>query len=422
MTAPAASRAGLDHRGRPRVAVTGLGVKTPAGTDLATFWRTLLEGRPTAAPITRFDASDLPVGFACEVAGFDPADYLGHKEARRADRVSQLGFAAATDALRDAGDLATDPGRCGVVAGTGVGGLWTQEQEEQVLFQRGPTRVSPFLVPMMMANATAALISMRHGWKGPNICIATACAAGTHAVGEAVRFIRDGSADVVLAGGAEAAVTPIAMAAFARMGALSSRSDDPARASRPFDPERDGFVMGEGAGFLVLERWDRAEARGARIYGEIVGYARNSDAHHITAPSPDGSGAVACMETALEDAGLAPADIGHINSHGTSTPLNDAAEAEAVVKVFAGGPPPVTSTKGVTGHLIGAAGAVEAVASLLAAGEGLVPPTANHDRTDPGITLDVVAGSPRSVTGPVLSNSFGFGGHNATLVLAGPPE
>ena len=412
---------GSDHRGRPRVAVTGMGVKTPAGTDLAGFWTTLLEGRATAAPIARFDASTLPVGFACEVPGFDPGAYLGHKEARRADRVTQLGFAAATDALVDAGDLGADPGRCGVVAGTGVGGLWTQEEEEKVLFERGPTRVSPFLVPMMMANATAGLIAMRHGWKGPNICIATACAAGTHAVGEAARFIRDGSADVVLAGGAEAAITPIAMAAFARMGALSSRSDDPARASRPFDPERDGFVMGEGAGFLVLERWDRAEARGARIYGEVLGYGRNSDAHHITAPSPDGSGAVACMELALEDAGLRGDDIGHVNAHGTSTPLNDAAEAEALVKVFAGNPPPATSTKGVTGHLIGAAGAVEAVAAILASRDGLVPPTANHERTDPAVTIDVVAGSPRAVTGPVLSNSFGFGGHNATLVLTAVP-
>ncbi|HET7486434.1 MAG TPA: beta-ketoacyl-ACP synthase II [Acidimicrobiales bacterium] len=411
-----------DHRGRPRVAVTGMGVKTPAGRDLATFWATLLEGRGTAATITRFDPADQPVGFACEVLGFDPSDYFGHKEARRADRVTQLGFAAATDALVDAGDLGTDPNRCGVVAGTGVGGLWTQEEEEQVLFTRGPTRVTPFLVPMMMANATAGTIAMRHGWKGPNICITTACAAGTHAVGEAARFIRDGSADVVLAGGTEAAITPIAMAAFARMGALSTRSDDPSRASRPFDPDRDGFVMGEGAGFLVLERWDRAEARGARVYGEILGYGRNSDAHHITAPSPDGSGAVACMELALEDAGIPAREIGHVNAHGTSTPLNDAAEAEALVKVFAGDPPPVTSGKGVTGHLIGAAGAVEAIAAILSARHGLVPPTANHERTDPGITIDVVAGSPRPVTGLVLSNSFGFGGHNATLVLAGFPE
>ena len=413
-----ASQGPNDHRGRPRIAVTGMGVKSPAGTDLAGFWATLLEGRGTAAPITRYDATNQPVGFACEVPGFDPAVYFGHKEARRADRVTQLGVAAATDALADAGELGADPNRCGVVAGTGVGGLWTQEEEEKILFEKGPMRVSPFLVPMMMANATAGTIAMRHGWKGPNICIATACAAGTHAVGEAVRFIRDGSADLVLAGGAEAAITPVAMAAFSRMGALSGRADDPTRASRPFDAERDGFVMGEGAAFLVLERWDRAVARGARIYGEILGYGRNSDAHHITAPSPDGSGAVACMELALEDAGLGIADIGHVNAHGTSTPLNDAAEAEALVKVFAGNPPPVTSTKGVTGHLIGAAGAVEAVAALISAREGQVPPTANFEHPDPAVSIDVVAGSPRAVTGPVLSNSFGFGGHNATLVLA----
>ncbi|MEO7837495.1 MAG: beta-ketoacyl-ACP synthase II [Acidimicrobiales bacterium] len=408
-----------DHQGRPRIAVTGMGVKTPAGNDLASFWATLLQGRPTAAPIRRFDASALPVAFACEVVDFDPGAYLGHKEARRADRVSQLGFAAATDALVDAGDLGADPGRCAVVAGTGVGGLWTQEEEEKVLFTKGASRVSPFLVPMMMPNATAALIAMRHGWKGPNFCVTTACAAGTHAIGEATRLIHEGAADVVMAGGAEAAITPIALASFARMGALSTRSDDPARASRPFDPDRDGFVMGEGAAFLVLERWDRAQARGARIYGEVLGYGRNSDAHHITAPTPDGSGAVACMELALEDAGMTPADIGHVNSHGTSTPLNDAAEAEAIVKAFAGSPPPVTSTKGVTGHCIGAAGAVEAVAAILASAAGLVPPTANHDRTDPAVTVDIVSGSAREVSGPVLSNSFGFGGHNATLVVSG---
>lgn len=407
-----------DQRGRQRVAVTGLGVKSPAGNDVATFWATLVAARPAAAPISRFDASDLPVAFGCEVHDFDPSDYFGHKEARRADRVVQLGFAAATDALEDAGELGADPNQCGVVVGVGIGGLWTQEEEEKVLFEKGPTRVSPFLVPMMMPNATAGTIAMRHGWRGPNLCIATACAAGTNAIGEAARLVREGSAEVVLAGGAEAVLTPIAISAFARMGALSTRSDQPERASRPFDPDRDGFVMGEGAAFLVLERWDRAEARGAEIHGEVLGYGRNADAYHITAPDPDGSGAVACMESAIDDAGLAPADVGHVNAHGTSTPLNDAMEAEAIVKVFGGSPPPVTSTKGVTGHMIGAAGAVEAVASILSAREELAPPTANHDRTDPGVSVDVVAGSPRQASGPVVSNSFGFGGHNATLVLA----
>ncbi|MBW3668099.1 MAG: beta-ketoacyl-ACP synthase II [Actinobacteria bacterium] len=406
---------------RHRVAVTGLGVKTPAGTDLDTFWASLLAGRSTAGPIERFDASDLPVAFACEVKDFDPVAYLGPKESRRADRAAQLGFAAAVDALADAGAMDVDPSRCGVVAGTGVGGLSTQE-EEKVMFERGPTRVSPFLVPMMMANATAALVGMKHGWTGPNLCVATACAAGTHALGEGFRLVRDGSSDVVLAGGTEAAVTPVALAAFARMGALSTRRDAPELASRPFDVDRDGFVMGEGAAFLVLERWDLAVARGARIYGEVLGYGRNSDAYHITAPAPGGGGAVACMELALADAGVQAGDIGHVNAHGTSTPLNDAAEAEALVKVFGGSPPPVTSTKGVTGHLIGAAGATEAVASLLAIRDGVVPPTANHAATDPDIAIDVVAGAPRAVpAAPVISNSFGFGGHNAAVVL-GPPS
>lgn len=285
------------------------------------------------------------------------------------------------------------------------------------MIERGPTRVSPFLVPMMMPNATPALAAMQLGWTGPNTCVATACAAGTHAVGEGARLIRDGTSDVVLAGGAEAVVTPVAIAAFARMGALSGRHDDPVRASRPFDADRDGFVMGEGAAFLVLERWDRAVARGARIYGEILGYGRNADAYHVTAPSPGGAGASACMLFAIEDAGLSPADIGHVNAHGTSTPLNDASEAEALSKVFGEAVPPVTSTKGVTGHLIGAAGAVEAVACLLSLGAGVVPPTANHERTDPEIALDVVHGSPRPTQGPALSNSFGFGGHNVCLVV-----
>ena len=408
---------------RIRVAVVGMGVKTPAGLDLDSFWDALASGRSAAAPLRRIDGSDLPVGFGCEVGeDFDPVAYLGPKEVRRADRVAHLGFAAAADAVSAAGSFSVDPARCGVVVGTGVGGLATQETEEQVMFEKGPSRISPFLIPMMMANATPALIAMHLGWKGPNLCIATACAAGGHAIGEAARLIRDGSCDVVLAGGTEAALTPVALAAFARMGALSTRRDDPAAASRPFDVDRDGFVMGEGAAFLVLERWDAAVERGAPIVGEIVGYGRNSDAFHITAPSEDGAGAVACMQLALADAGLSPADIGHINAHGTSTPLNDAAEGRALGKVFGDtdGVPPVTSTKGVTGHLIGAAGAAEAVASLLALRHGVVPPTANHERTDPEIVLDVVAGAPRPMphAKPVLSNSFGFGGHNATLILA----
>lgn len=411
------SSSAVDHRGRPRVAVTGLGVKSPAGNDVASFWETVLAGRSMAANIDRFDTSDLPVRFACEVKDFDAVEYLGPKEVRRVDRNAQLGFAAGIDAFRDAGDTGADPARCAVVAGVGIGGLATLEDQEKVLIERGPTRVTPFLVPMMMPNATPAIVAMELGWTGPNICIATACAAGTHALGEGARLIRDGTSDVVLAGGAEAVVTPIAIAAFARMGALSGRHDDPASASRPFDVDRDGFVMGEGAAFLVLERLDRALARGARIYGEVLGYGRNADAYHITAPSPGGSGATACMQLALEDAGLSPSAIGHVNAHGTSTPLNDASEAEAINKVFDGSPPPVTSTKGVTGHLIAAAGAVEAVASILAVRDGMAPPTANHQQADAEMGIDVIAGSPRKLSGPVLSNSFGFGGHNATLVV-----
>ncbi len=406
---------------RIRIAITGVGVKTPAGCDVDTFWATLLAGRSCAAPIRRIDPAALPVRFACEVTDFDPSVYFDSKETRRTDRVAQLAFGAAADALADAGELGADPARCGVVAAAGVGGLITQEEQEYNLFSRGPARVSPMLVPMMMPNAAAALVGMKLGWTGPNFCIATACAGGTNAIGEAGRLIREGSSDIVLAGGSEACVTPIAIAAFARMGALSNRNDEPQLASRPFDIDRDGFVMGEGAGFVVLESWDRAVARGAHIYGELAGYGRNSDAYHVTAPSPGGAGAADCMRLALNDAGLTPGDIGHINAHGTSTDLNDAAEAEAVVKVFGERTLPLTSAKGSIGHLIAAAGAVEAVASLLAMRDGVIPPTVNHERADPDLGVDIVAGAPRPLAAaPVVSNSFGFGGHNASLVLTPP--
>ena len=408
-----------DTRGRVRVAVTGLGVKTPAGTDLDTFWSRLLSGRSTAAAIQRYDPSPMPVRIGCEVLDFDPTQYLGAKEARRVDRVTQLGVAAAADALADAGDPGADPARCAVILGTGIGGLITLEEQIATYIEKGAGRVSPFLVPMMMTNATAGTVAMQLGWTGPNLCISTACAASAHAIGEAARLIRDGTSDVVMTGGSESCMTPVAISAFARMTALSGRNDDPEHASRPFDAARDGFVMGEGASALLLERWDRAVARGARIYGEIVGYGRNADAYHITAPSPGGEGAAACMQLALDDAGLTATDIGHVNAHGTSTPLNDAAEAEAIRKVFGESAPPVTSTKGVTGHLVGAAGATEAVACLLAMRDGSIPPTANLERMGDEIQLDVVAGAPRSVAAaPALSNSFGFGGHNATLIFA----
>jgi len=408
---------------RRRVVVTGVGLFTPAGNDPDTFWDVLVSGRSTAAPIEAFSTEGHPISYGCEVRDFDPEARFGFKEARRIDRAAQLGVAAASDAVTSAfGDggpagAGHDPARAGVVAGTGIGGLRTLEDQIAVFHDRGPSRVSPLLVPMMMANATAGLIGIEWGLTGPNFCVATACAAGANSIGEAARLIREGSCDVVVAGGTECALTPVALAAFWRMGALSS-NPDPAAASRPFDAARDGFVMGEGAAFLVLEEAEAADARGATVWGEVLGYGRTCDAHHITAPADTGSGAVACMEAALTDAGLSPADIGHVNAHGTSTPLNDAAESAAVTKVFGPGAVPVTSTKGVTGHLIGAAGAVEAVASLLAIRHGQAPPTANFDQRGEGIDVDVIAGGPRTVGAkPVLSNSFGFGGHNATLVF-----
>ncbi len=406
-----------DHAGRPRVAVTGIGVKTPAGNDITTLWANLRAGRSMAREIEQFDASELGVRFACEVRDFDPVDYFGPKEVRRQDRVTHFGFAAAVDAVTDAGELGADPSRCAVVASTGVGGLNTLQENVTNYLQKGANRVSPFFVPMLMPNATAGAISIHFGFTGVSMCVSTACAAGANAIGEGVRMIRDGSADVVVAGGTEA-FTSVTVAAFARMGALSTRNDAPELASRPFDADRDGFVMAEGAAFFVLESLERARERGATVYGEVAGYGRNSDAFHITAPSPGGVGAATCMQQAIEDAGLTPAEIGHINAHGTSTPLNDAAETEAIHKVFGDDAPPVTGSKGVLGHMVGAAGAVEAVISLLAIADGVVPPTANFDHTSEDVVLDVVAGDVREIgSKPVVSNSFGFGGHNASLVL-----
>ena len=408
-----------DDRQRRRVVVTGIGAQTPAGITVASMWDRLLTGVSCAARITRYDPSALTVQIGCEVTEFAADRYLSTKEARRVDRIAQLGFAAAADALADAGSLNTDPAMCAVVAGVGIGGLITLEEQIEILVTKGPNRVSPMTVPMMMPNATSALVSMQFGWTGPNTTVATACAAGTNAIGDAAQMIRYGESDVVLALGAESCMTPVAISAFGRMTALSNRNDEPHLASRPFDVGRDGFVMGEGAGALVLESLDHALARGATIYAEIVGYGRNSDAHHITAPSPGGVGAAACMQLALNDAGLQPSAIVHINAHGTSTPLNDAAEAEAIEKTFAGYRPVVTSTKGVTGHMIGAAGAVEAIAAILAMRDCTAPPTANLETLDPEVNLDVVRDAPRAIDrGPVMSNSFGFGGHNASLIFA----
>jgi 3-oxoacyl-[acyl-carrier-protein] synthase II len=396
---------GLGSDGAPvpgrRVAVTGLGAVTCCGVGAEALWDGLVD--PTVSGERR-------------VPDFDPAAWFGPKEARQVDRFAQFSVAAAQLALDQSGDPGADPARAGVVFATGVGGFETLADQVGVFLERGARRVSPRLVPMMMANAGAANISMRLGWRGPCETVVTACAAGTHSVAAAAKLVASGRCDVVIGGGSEASLHPVAIAAFANMTALSTSGE-----SRPFDRRRDGFVMGEGAAALVLEDWDHALARGAHILAEVAGTASTSDAHHITAPAPDGSGAMACMELALADAGLAPADVAHINAHGTSTPLNDLAEARAIGKVFGEPGPPVTSTKGVTGHGLAAAGAIEAVAAVLTIDRGVIPPTAGYAEPDPEITLDVVAGAPRPFTpGPVLSNSFGFGGHNGCLVLLPP--
>ncbi len=385
-----------------RVAVTGLGVVAPCGLGRDAFWNGLLG--PGASS-----------GRTVSVADWDPSPYFDSpKDARRADRVEQFGLAAAAEALAQAGSIGVDPTRFGVVIGTGIGGLGTLEEQVQIRLEKGDRRVSPFLVPMMMANATGASISMRHGLQGPNETICTACAASTHALGYAARLISSGRCDAMISGGSEAAATPVSIAGFGNMTALSSSG-----ISRPFDSERDGFVMGEGSAIFVLEEWDHAVSRGATILGEILGSASNADAHHITAPSPGGRGAIACMKLALDDAGLTSSDIVHVNAHGTSTPLNDAAEAAAVSEVFGPGRIPVTSIKGVTGHALGAAGALEAASVLLAFHHRLIPPTANTTTIDPDMTIDVVTGTARSWTpGPTMSNNFGFGGHNGSIVLA----
>ncbi len=415
------------HRpdGRPRVVVTGVGAVTPAGPDAATTLEAILAGRPSAVPITTWDTEGHPVRFAAEITSFDPAPTIEPRDARRIDRVSQFGIVAAQEALTHAGlagDGADPDGidrsRVAVVIGSGVGGILTLEDQIEVRVTKGVNRVGPLLIPMMMSNATAGLVALRHGFHGSAFSVATACASGVDSIGHAADMIRAGRADVVVAGGSEASITPTAMAAFARMGALSTRNDDPASASRPFDRARDGFVMGEGAGIVVLESAEHAARRGATVLGELAGYGSTCDAHHITAPDPDGAGAIASMQQALADAGLAPSGIGHVNAHGTSTPLNDAAESAAMVKVFGRHGPPVTSTKGVTGHLVGATGAVEAIVGLLCARAGTVPPVANLSDPDVDPGVDLVRDTSRAIAvGPVLSNSFGFGGHNASLVL-----
>ena len=390
---------GPDRGGRRRVAVTGLGVVSCCGIGKDAFFAGLNGPAPEGEH---------------RVRDFDPSLWFDAKEARRVDLFAQFAVAAAEMALEDAGQLDVDPALAGIQIGTGVGGLSTMEAQIGVLLEKGPRRVSPFLVPMMMANAGGATVSMRLGWRGPCETITTACASGTHSILAGHRLIATGRCDAVLAGGAEAAMTPVALAAFGNMTALSTSGQ-----SRPFDVRRDGFVIAEGGAVLVLEERERARARGAHIYAELLGGASTADAHHITAPAPGGAGAIGCMELALEDAGLAAGDIAHVNAHGTSTPLNDMAEADAIDKIFGRPGPLVTSIKGVTGHSLGAAGALEGVACALSIDRRLIPPTVGLEQQDPEIHLDIVREAPREwEPGPVLSNSFGFGGHNGCIVLA----
>jgi 3-oxoacyl-[acyl-carrier-protein] synthase II len=407
---------------RPRVVVTGLGIVSPVGTGHQAFWEGLLAAKSGVRPIRTFDASTYPTRFAADVPDFDPAQYLDRKDIRHMDRFAQLGVAAAQLAWDDAGFSAgePDPERSGVLMGTGIGGMDTLVSQLKVLEARGPARVSPFFIPMMIGNMLAGHCAIRFNLRGPNVSTTTACASSGHALGDALRAIQYGEADVMLSGGAEAVLLPIALAGFSSMRALSTNNEDYAHASRPFDRDRDGFVMGEGAGVVVLESWEHAAARGAHIYAELAGYGRSADAYHIVEPHPDGDGAAAAMRAALADAGLHPEDIGYINAHGTSTPLGDLAETKAIKRVFGehAYKLAVSSTKSVTGHLFGAAGAVEAIATTLALYRQVLPPTANLEHPDDECDLDYVplTARPASVRA-ALTNAFGFGGHNASLAL-----
>jgi 3-oxoacyl-[acyl-carrier-protein] synthase II len=405
-----------------RVVVTGLGAVTPIGTDVAQYWEGLRSGRNGVAAITLFDASRHACRFAAEVKDFDPTGWLEPKEAKRWDRFCQFGVVAAKQAVQDAGLTIDDTNRnrVGVSIGSGVGGLLMMETQAQVLNDRGPDRVTPFCVPMMIPNMATGLTAIALGARGPSSAVATACAAGSNAIGDAFRQIQLGLADVMICGGAESAITPLGVAAFASAKALSFRNDDPATASRPFDLERNGFVIGEGAGMLVLESLDHALARGATPLAEIVGYGTTCDAHHITSPSPGGVGGAEAMRLALVDAGLKPEDVDYVNAHGTSTQANDSNETAAIKSALGDRARqiPVSSTKSMTGHLLGGSGGIEAVASVLAIGHNLVPPTINYHTPDPACDLDVVPNVARDHTvNVVLSNSFGFGGHNVCLAF-----
>ncbi len=415
-----------DNAGR-EVVVTGLGLVTPVGVGVEAAWGALLAGTPGCGPVTHFEATlEYPTRIACEVKGFDPAGVLDAKEIRRYDRFAQFALVAAHEAVRHAGLVdapseGVDPDRFGVIVGTGIGGIGTFEVQCKILLDRGPSRVSPFFVPMFIPDIAPGLISIRYGARGANYTTVSACASSAHAIGDALRIIERGDADRIIAGGTEATITPLTMAGFGSMKAMSTRNDEPEKASRPFDADRDGFVMGEGAGCLILEAREVAERRGARILGRIAGFGMSADAYHITSPVPGGAGAQSAMRAALQDAGIRPEDVDYINAHGTSTPHNDRTETQAIRAVL--GPHAdrvvVGSTKSMTGHLLGAAGAVEAIICVLACQDGTIPPTINLNTPDPECDLDYAPNRAREK--PVrlaLSNSFGFGGHNACIAIA----
>ncbi|MBW4519238.1 MAG: beta-ketoacyl-ACP synthase II [Scytolyngbya sp. HA4215-MV1] len=406
-----------------RVVVTGIGAITPIGNTAPEYWEGLSSGRNGIGLITLFDASRHDCKIAGEVKGFDPLDYMDRKEAKRMDRFAQFAIAASKEAIADANfeinDLNAE--QVGVMIGTGVGGLKVMEDQQEIYLSRGPDRCSPFMVPMMIANMAAGLVAIHTGAKGPNSCAVTACASGSNAIGDAFRFVQRGYAQAMICGGTEAAVTPLSVGGFAAARALSTRNDDPTHASRPFDQDRDGFVMGEGCGVLILEELEHALSRGAKIYAEMVGYGTTCDAYHMTSPTPGGEGAARAIQLAIKDGGILPEEVSYINAHGTSTPMNDPTETKAIKKALgenAASQVAISSTKSMTGHLLGGSGGIEAVASVLAIANDRIPPTINLQNPDPDCDLDYVPNQSRSQTVNVaLSNSFGFGGHNVTLAF-----
>lgn len=405
-----------------RVVITGMSVISPLGIGLEAFWSGLIAGKSGVGQITRFETDDYSTRIGAEVKNFVPENYLDKRDARRMDRFTQFALVAAKMAIEDAGiDInAINKDRVGVILGSGIGGLQTLEDQHKVLIKRGPGRISPFFIPMMISNMGAAQIAINHGFRGCNLTTTSACASSNNAIGDSYRLLQRGQADIMVTGGTEAPITPMAIAGFCAMKAMSTRNDQPEKASRPFDAERDGFVIGEGAGFLILETLDHAMIRGAKIYGEIVGYGSNCDAYHITAPDPEGRGATMSMELAIKDAGLTPPEIDYINAHGTSTPLGDRLETLAIKQVFGkhAYKLAVGSTKSMTGHLLGAAGGLEAVICLLAIQNGIIPPTINQEKPEAECDLDYVPNRARKAdVRSAISNSFGFGGHNASLIF-----